>query len=304
MENLTGTGRPDPVRVGEICSWDQKWVGAGAVYQTVVACNHLAPGGHCARLAGARYRIRFGPDGAGLELLDVLCHENVLARFARLVIGSGDGINSYSHAELVARIQWIESDTLLRTEDELLAEAIRQLGFKKRGSRIVAALTVAIRQGQPGMSRARRLPHDQARPPWAAVLGGNVRNFGQPVMAVTRIFLTRALVSASASAMKQSHLVRSRSPKTHRSTPVAWIPRAAAMSLASRAGSGIADTSSLVKAWTASPPPRKRTPREAGNPSDLWISCFPARRLSAARGSALHCRLRRPCSSRFHSSLA
>lgn len=58
---------------------------------------------------------------------------------------SGEGIERYSHAELVNLIQRIESDTLLRTEDELLSEAIRQLGFKKRGSRIVAALTDAIR---------------------------------------------------------------------------------------------------------------------------------------------------------------
>lgn len=58
---------------------------------------------------------------------------------------SGESIERYSHAELVDLILWIESDTLLRTEDELLSEAIRQLGFKKRGSRIVAALTDAIR---------------------------------------------------------------------------------------------------------------------------------------------------------------
>jgi very-short-patch-repair endonuclease len=61
---------------------------------------------------------------------------------------SGEGIDSYSHAELVALIRWIESDTLLRTEDALLAEAMRQLGFKKRGSRIVAALAVAISQAR------------------------------------------------------------------------------------------------------------------------------------------------------------
>jgi very-short-patch-repair endonuclease len=56
----------------------------------------------------------------------------------------GEGIDSYSHDELVALIRWIESDTLLRTEDELLTEAVHELGFKKRGSRIVLALTTAI----------------------------------------------------------------------------------------------------------------------------------------------------------------
>jgi very-short-patch-repair endonuclease len=72
----------------------------------------------------------------------------VRRRGPRPIWVSGEGIDSYSHAELVALIQWIESDTLLRTEDELLAEAMRQLGFQKRGSRIVVALTDAIRQAR------------------------------------------------------------------------------------------------------------------------------------------------------------
>jgi very-short-patch-repair endonuclease len=64
------------------------------------------------------------------------------------ILITGEGIDSYSHSELVALIQWIKSDTLLRTEDELLAEAMRQLRFQKRGSRIVAALTAAIHQAR------------------------------------------------------------------------------------------------------------------------------------------------------------
>jgi hypothetical protein len=61
----------------------------------------------------------------------------------------GEGIDWYSDDELTALIRWIESDTLLRTEDELLAEVMRELGFKRRGSKITAALTAAI-------ARARR----------------------------------------------------------------------------------------------------------------------------------------------------
>jgi very-short-patch-repair endonuclease len=53
-------------------------------------------------------------------------------------------IADYSQAELVAVIRWIESDTLLRTEDELLAETIRTLGFQRRGSKITAAVAAAI----------------------------------------------------------------------------------------------------------------------------------------------------------------
>lgn len=37
------------------------------------------------------------------------------------------------------------SDTLLRTEDQLLDELMHELGFQRRGPRIVEALTTAIR---------------------------------------------------------------------------------------------------------------------------------------------------------------
>jgi hypothetical protein len=41
-------------------------------------------------------------------------------------------------------VDWIESDTLLRTEDQLLAEMMRILGFQRRGSKITATLAAAI----------------------------------------------------------------------------------------------------------------------------------------------------------------
>jgi hypothetical protein len=53
-------------------------------------------------------------------------------------------IDEYSRAELVAIVRWIESDTLLRTEEELLAETVRTIGFSRRGSKITAAVTAAI----------------------------------------------------------------------------------------------------------------------------------------------------------------
>ena len=40
--------------------------------------------------------------------------------------------------------RWILSDTLLRTDDDLMSEMRRELGFKRRGSRIDAALKGAI----------------------------------------------------------------------------------------------------------------------------------------------------------------
>jgi very-short-patch-repair endonuclease len=55
-----------------------------------------------------------------------------------------ESIADYSTRELVALIRWIESDTLLRTEDQLLVEAMEHLGFQRRGWKIVAAITDAI----------------------------------------------------------------------------------------------------------------------------------------------------------------
>jgi very-short-patch-repair endonuclease len=54
------------------------------------------------------------------------------------------GITEYTTSDLVAAIRWIESDTLLRTEDELLAETMRVLGFARRGSNITTAIKRAI----------------------------------------------------------------------------------------------------------------------------------------------------------------
>ena len=49
-------------------------------------------------------------------------------------------ITEYSRSQLVALASWILSDTLLRTDDDLLSEMVRELGFGRRGHRIVATL--------------------------------------------------------------------------------------------------------------------------------------------------------------------
>jgi hypothetical protein len=53
-------------------------------------------------------------------------------------------IADYDRNELVAIVRWIKSDTLLRTQDELLEETMRLLGFRRKGSRITAAIEDAI----------------------------------------------------------------------------------------------------------------------------------------------------------------
>jgi very-short-patch-repair endonuclease len=66
-------------------------------------------------------------------------------RSGRCPVSVGRGtIGAYDHAELVAVIRWIESDTLLRTHDELLEETMRVLGFSRKGARITEAINGAI----------------------------------------------------------------------------------------------------------------------------------------------------------------
>lgn len=63
-------------------------------------------------------------------------------------------IAHYHHHELRALIQWIQSDGRLRTDDELIAELVRELGFQKRGTRIEAACREALRQVRTGKEGA------------------------------------------------------------------------------------------------------------------------------------------------------
>lgn len=56
----------------------------------------------------------------------------------------GGTINDYSQRQLVALARWIKSDTLLRTEDQMIEEMMNELGFQRRGKRIVEALAEAI----------------------------------------------------------------------------------------------------------------------------------------------------------------
>jgi len=53
-------------------------------------------------------------------------------------------IKEYSLTQLVAVVCWIESDTLLRTDEELFEEALHALGFQRRGKLITEAIQRAI----------------------------------------------------------------------------------------------------------------------------------------------------------------
>ena len=68
------------------------------------------------------------------------------------VIG-GRPIEAYSDAELLSLAQWIATDDVLRTQDELLQEMMRELGFQRRGKNVVARLATAITQSAANQPR-------------------------------------------------------------------------------------------------------------------------------------------------------
>jgi hypothetical protein len=80
------------------------------------------------------------------------------SRGPRPPLQPGLPITAYRHTDLVDLIRWIESDTLLRTEDEILDEVIRELGFARRGPRIREAVTVALAAARTGDDGFRRAP--------------------------------------------------------------------------------------------------------------------------------------------------
>ena len=66
-------------------------------------------------------------------------------RTPRPFIPTYRSITDYNQNQLRTIIRWIESDTLLRSQEQLLVETMRELGFARRGTRIVDALNRAIR---------------------------------------------------------------------------------------------------------------------------------------------------------------
>jgi len=67
---------------------------------------------------------------------------------SRPLLRRGQPIDTYTQAQLVRLVRWIESDELIRTKDDLVLETIRELGFQRRGTKIVIAIEAAIRQAR------------------------------------------------------------------------------------------------------------------------------------------------------------
>lgn len=97
------TGLPTQDEVSRLRSVYRKHVGVGETDHVVVACNHLLFKHAGFGWLDARHLVRSGPDGADMELLEVIHHEHVAERFAHVTIASGDGIFAEAAANLAAR---------------------------------------------------------------------------------------------------------------------------------------------------------------------------------------------------------
>jgi hypothetical protein len=53
-------------------------------------------------------------------------------------------INDYSDQELIDLILWLQSDGVLRSDDEIVSAMLPELGFRRRGARIVSRLSEII----------------------------------------------------------------------------------------------------------------------------------------------------------------
>ncbi|MDI2127204.1 AAA domain-containing protein [Yinghuangia seranimata] len=60
----------------------------------------------------------------------------------------GQAITAYPRRDLVDLVRWIESDTLLRTEDEVVRQASEFLGYRRLGGRIRDVLGDAVREAR------------------------------------------------------------------------------------------------------------------------------------------------------------
>jgi hypothetical protein len=103
IENLAGAAVPTVDVVTEVQGRYLACLAFGADDQVVLAASHLGLLNAGLGWPHARYRVRSGKDGADLELIDVLEHENVAARFGHVVIGSGDGRFGQAAQGLAAR---------------------------------------------------------------------------------------------------------------------------------------------------------------------------------------------------------
>jgi hypothetical protein len=104
VENLNGSALCVESEVGDTCVRYRAVAGYSAHDLATVACSHFAAEhGALYGWEGSvpQWRLRSGEHGADLELLEALKPEDVVGRFDRVVVGSGDGIFARPCGELM-----------------------------------------------------------------------------------------------------------------------------------------------------------------------------------------------------------
>ena len=129
IENLAGNARPSLSQVRQALGLYTAGLAFGAMDQVEVASSHLTLLNAALGWPHARYRVRSGPDGADLALLDVLRHENVAQRFTHVAIGSGDHLFAEEAARLAAHGVWVTVVSRRRSLSPRLALAAREVIF-------------------------------------------------------------------------------------------------------------------------------------------------------------------------------
>jgi hypothetical protein len=64
-----------------------------------------------------------------------------------------DTIDHYSERELLQIVEWVVSDGLLRTEDELIREVFAPLPFQRLGTRIQTRLKAVVHAARRHLGR-------------------------------------------------------------------------------------------------------------------------------------------------------
>jgi hypothetical protein len=129
IENLAGSSLPSLSQVRQALGLYADCLAFGAMDQVEVASSHLTLLNAALGWPHAHYRVRSGPDGADLALLDVLRHEGVTRRFTHVAIGSGDHLFAGEAARLAAMGVWVTVVSRQRSLSPQLALAANEVIF-------------------------------------------------------------------------------------------------------------------------------------------------------------------------------
>jgi len=129
IENLAGDPLPSLGQVREVQGLYTERFAFGTLDQVEIACSHLTLVNAGLGWPHAHYRVRSGPSGADMALLDVLRNENVPARFTHVAIGSGDGVFAEEAARLAAAGVGVTVVSRRRSLSARLALAAREVVY-------------------------------------------------------------------------------------------------------------------------------------------------------------------------------